>query len=115
MKMQEKLKMEGTLLAFASYKPKPGQEEALMELVNRHLPTLRELGLATDNQNYIAKSADGRIIEVFEWISANAVNAAHQHPAISDIWEKMTLVADFLPMNSLPEGSKPFVSFEMAK
>ncbi len=113
--MEKNLKMEGTILAFASYKPKQGKEEALMDLVKKHLPKLRELGLATDRHNYVAKSSDGRIVEVFEWTSGNAVNAAHQHPAISDIWEKMTLVADFLPMNSLPEGNEPFVSFEMIK
>jgi hypothetical protein len=101
--MERELKMEGTLLSFSSYKPKQGQEKALMDLVKRHLPKLRELGLATNSQNYVAKSSDGRIIEVFEWASANAINAAHQHPAISEIWEKMTIVADFLPMNSLPE------------
>jgi hypothetical protein len=111
--MEHKLKMEGTILSFSSYRPKEGQESALMELVKLHLPTLRELELATERNNYIAKSSDGRIIEVFEWASANAVNAAHQHPAVSAIWEKMTLIADFLPMNSLPEGNAPFVSFEM--
>lgn len=105
--------MTGTILAFASYKPKQGQEEALMELVNRHLPKLRELGLATDKNNYVAKSSDGRVIEVFEWASGKAVDAAHQHPAVSDIWEKMALVADFLPLNTLPEGNEPFVSFKM--
>jgi hypothetical protein len=113
--MEKKLKMEGTILSFSNYKPKQGQEAALMELVKMHLPKLRELGLATERHNYVAKSSDGRIVEVFEWASANAVNAAHQHPAISEIWEKMTLVADFLPMNSLPEGNAPFVSFEMIK
>ena len=113
--MHDKMKMEGTLLAFSNYKPKQGKEEALMELVKRHLPTLRELGLATDNHNYIAKSADGRIIEVFEWSSGQAVGAAHQHPAIADIWEKMALVADFLPLNSIPESQQPFMSFEIVE
>src|SRR5687768_1877614 len=109
--MEQKLKMQGTILSFSSYKAKQGQEATLVELVKIHLPKLRELGLATERHNYVAKSSDGRIIEVFEWASDNAVNAAHQHPAISDIWEKMTLIADFLPMNSLPEGSAPFASF----
>jgi hypothetical protein len=113
--MEKKSNLKGKLLAFASYKPKEGQEEALLNLVERHVSTLRELGLATDKENYIARSSDGRIIEVFEWASSSAVNAAHQHPAVSDIWEKMTLVADFLPMNTLPEGKQPFSSFEMLK
>src|SRR5215213_8710178 len=110
--MERKLNLRGKLLAFATYKAKPGKEDELMKLVQKHLPALRELGLATDKSNYIARSEDGRIIEVFEWSSPEAVAAAHQHPAVSDIWEKMTLVSDFLPMNTLPEGNQPFVSFE---
>src|SRR6187551_1509570 len=108
--MENKFKMEGSILAFSNYKPKPGKEEALMELVRKHLPVLRELGLATDAPSYIARSSDGRIVEVFEWASGQAVGAAHQHPAVSEIWEKMALVADFLPFNTLPEGNAPFLS-----
>ena len=113
--MERKMNMEGSILAFASYQPKEGQEAALMDLVNKHLPTLRELGLATNNHNNEARSADGRIIEVFEWTSGNAVNAAHQHPAIADIWEKMALVADFVPFNSIAELNQPFASFEQVQ
>jgi hypothetical protein len=113
--MEKKSNIEGKVLSFATYKPKPAQEEALMKLVERHLPKLRELGFATERENYIAKSQDGTIIEVFEWESMSAVNAAHQHPAISDIWEKMTLVADFLPINKLSEFNGPFADFKILK
>ena len=113
--MEKKSNIEGKVLAFAAYKPKPAQEEALMKLVERHLPKLRELGFATDRENYVAKSQDGTIIEVFEWASMNAVNAAHQHPEVSDIWEKMTLVAEFLPINKLAELNGPFADFKILK
>jgi quinol monooxygenase YgiN len=111
--MERKVNTNGTVLAFATYKPKEGQEEALMALVEKHLPVLRELQLATDRANYIARSKDGSIIEVFEWTSMDAINAAHQHPAVTDIWEKMTMIADFLPMSALPEANRPFPGFEM--
>ena len=111
--MADKSTIKGKVLAFATYKPKAGQEDALLELVAKHLPILRELGLATDKPSYTAKSSDGTIIEVFEWTSMDTVNAAHQHPAIADIWEKMTLIADFVPMSSLPESAKPFPGFEI--
>ena len=101
--MEKKPNIEGKVLSVATYKPKPGQEAALMELVERHLPKLRELELATGRESYIGQAQDGTIIEIFEWASMGAVNAAHRHPAVSDIWEKMTLVADFLPINQLPE------------
>ena len=35
--MEKKLKMEGPILSFSSYKPKQGQEVALMELVKSQL------------------------------------------------------------------------------
>lgn len=113
--MEKRSNIEGKVLSIATYKPKAAQEEALMKLVERHLPKLRELGFATDRENYIAQSGDGTIIEVFEWASMNAVNAAHQHPAVSDIWEKMTLVAEFLPINQLPELNGPFADFKILK
>jgi hypothetical protein len=105
--------LKGSVLAIATYKPKAGHEKELFELVKKHLPILRVLEFATDRSNYIAKSSDGTIIEVFEWTSVDAINAAHQHPAIADIWEKMTLIADFHPMTALPEGKKPFPGFEL--
>ena len=113
--MEKKLSIEGKVLSVAGYKPKEGKEQELMSLVEKHLPALRSLGLATDRQNYIAKSDDGTVIEVFEWTSANAITAAHQHPAISDIWERMTMVADFPPLKRLAEANEPFCSFEILK
>ncbi len=111
--MEKKVNTDGTVLAFATYKPKEGKEQELLDLVNKHLPALRELELATDRNNFIAKSKDGTIIEVFEWTSMNAINAAHVHPAIAAIWEKMTLIADFVPMSTLSEGQRPFAGFEL--
>jgi hypothetical protein len=111
--MEKKVDTEGTVMALATYKPKAGNEEALMKLVEKHLPTLRELGLASDKPSYLAKAKDGSIIEVFEWTTMEAIRAAHEHPAIADIWEKMTLIADFPPLNSLPEANRPFPGFEI--
>ncbi|HEY5919272.1 MAG TPA: hypothetical protein VIU13_17760 [Chryseolinea sp.] len=111
--MEKKVNTEGTVLAFATYKPKDGKEKELLELVKKHLPILHELELASKRGNYIAQSQDGTIIEVFEWTSLNAIHAAHQHPAVSDIWEKMTLIADFIPMSVLAEGQKPFAGFKI--
>jgi hypothetical protein len=45
----------------------------------------------------------------------NSVNAAHQHPAVSDIWEKMALVADFPAINTLTELNGPFADFKVLK
>jgi len=111
--MERKVDTDGTVLAVATYKPKPGNEEAFMQLVEKHLPALRELGLATDKGSYLAKAKDGTIIEVFEWVSMNAIRAAHQHPAISVIWEKMIMIGEFPPLAGLSETQRAFPGFEI--
>ncbi|CAM2007717.1 hypothetical protein [Acanthopleuribacter pedis] len=98
--------------AFAMYKPHPGQEETLMALVKKHLPTLREFGLVTDRDAYLARSQDGTFIEIFEWKSADSARAAHEHPGVAAIWEAMGAVADFPGMSALPEAAGPFPNFE---
>lgn len=109
--MDKNLKTDGKVLAFATYKPKEGKHEELMALVRNHLPILKQYGLASEKEGYLAIAQDGTIVEVFEWVSASATDAAHQHPAVLDIWEKMMLVADFVPMHSLQEGKRPFPGF----
>ncbi|MES2279761.1 MAG: hypothetical protein V4592_27260 [Bacteroidota bacterium] len=111
--MEKKVDTQGTVMAIAIYRAKPGNEDALMKLVEKHLPALRQLGLATNRESYMAKAKDGSILEVFEWASTNAISAAHQHPAISAIWEKMILIAEFPPLGGLPEVQRPFPGFEI--
>jgi hypothetical protein len=53
-----------------AYRPRPGKEQELLQLTREHLPILRSEGLATDRPSYVMKSADGTIVEVFEWKSA---------------------------------------------
>jgi hypothetical protein len=113
--VEKKVNIEGRVLSLAAYKPKAGQEESLRKLVEKHIPKLQELELATTRENYIAQAQDGTIVEVFEWASADAITAAHRHPAVSDIWEKMSLIADFLPINQLPELNGPFADFKILK
>src|SRR4029453_6220986 len=101
---------EGTL-AFAMYRPKAGKEQELQAIVDEHMPTLRQYGLVTDRPAIRARSADGTLIEIFEWASLEAVSAAHQHPAIAKIWERMGPIADFPSMKDLPEAGQPFPGF----
>ena len=68
-----------------AYRPHPGKEQELLQLTREHLPILRSQGLATDRPSYVMKSADGTIIEVFEWKSAEAIASAHQNP----VWQAM--------------------------
>ena len=50
-----------------AYKPKPGCEPALLSAVSRHLRVLMAEGLVTARPPLVMRSADGTIIEAFEW------------------------------------------------
>jgi hypothetical protein len=56
-------------ISVACYKPRPGCEEALLELVRNHLPPLRAQGLVTERTSIVMRTADGTIVEIFEWAS----------------------------------------------
>ena len=102
-------------LAFAMYKPKEGKEEELRILLKDHLPTLRQNQLIADTGSFFAKSTDGTFIEIFEWVSEEAKTAAHHHPAIREIWNKMMPICDFPAMKDLPEAAKSFPGFELVE
>jgi hypothetical protein len=47
-----------------------------------HLPRLKQEGLVTDRESILMEAADGTIVEVFEWISEEAIQNAHKNPAV---------------------------------
>jgi hypothetical protein len=104
--------MERPELVIAMYRPKSGKIAELESLVQKHFPVLRESGLTTDKDSFIGRSSDGTIIEIFEWVSLDAAQKAHDHPAVAKIWEEMGLVCDFGKLNQLPEAEQRFPHFE---
>jgi quinol monooxygenase YgiN len=64
--------------AVVAYRPKPGKERELLELVRNRVPTLRKEGLVTDRTPTIMRSRDGTILEVSEWKSRDAIDAAQR-------------------------------------
>lgn len=94
-----------------AYKPKPGQADNLKELMNTHLPRLKQAGLVRDKESYIMEAADGTIVEVFEWLSDEAVQQAHQNPAVLQMWSEYAEVCDYVQLNSLAEAGNLFASF----
>jgi uncharacterized glyoxalase superfamily protein PhnB len=95
----------------ASFRPKPGQEAALLAVVREHVPTLRRLGLATIRPTYAMKAADGTIVEVFEWMSAEAIERAHSHPAVLAMWERFAAACSYVSLTDLAEAAHPFAEF----
>lgn len=101
-------------IVIAMYRPKDGKLNELEALVHKHFPTLKEYGLTTDRDPYIGRSADGTILEIFEWISNEAAQKAHDHPAVAKIWEAMAVVCDFGKLDQLPEAMNRFPHFVKA-
>jgi quinol monooxygenase YgiN len=99
------------VIAVVAYRPKPGKEQELLELVRNRVPTLRNEGLVTDRVPSIMRSRDGTIVEVSEWKSKEAIDAAHRNPNVLAMWEKFFAVCECVPLNTLPEAADMFAGF----
>lgn len=98
-------------MVIVAYRPKPGQEQALLELTRHHVTALRRLGLATDRPALAMRSRDGVIVEIFEWHDG-AIQTAHAHPDVLAMWEHYAVVCDYVPLHELPESRDMFAQFE---
>jgi quinol monooxygenase YgiN len=103
--------MKGVVVIVA-YRPKPGKENELVDLVRNRVPTLRKENLVTDRVPTIMRSRDGTIIEVSEWKSQEAIEAAHKNPNVLAMWNKFFAICDCVPLNTLAEASELFAGFE---
>jgi len=99
-------------IVVACYKPRPGAEDALLELVRGHLPPLRAQGLVTDRLPIVMRCAEGTIVEVFEWVSQEAIALAHSNPVVLDLWKKFEAVCWYETPANLPEFKNMFSHFE---
>ena len=103
--------MKGVIVIVA-YRPKPGKEKQTLELVRNRVPTLRKEGLVTDRVPTIMRARDGTIIEVSEWKSHEAIEAAHKNPRVLAMWDKFFAVCDCVPLKTVPEAETMFAGFE---
>jgi quinol monooxygenase YgiN len=103
--------MNGVCVIVA-YRPKPGKAAELLELVRNRVPTLRKEGLVTNRTPTIMRARDGTIIEVSEWKSQEAIDAAHKNPNVLAMWNNFFAVCDGVPLNALPESAEMFAGFE---
>ena len=83
-----------------------------MALVHNHLPPLRAAGLVTPRESIVMRAADGTIIEVFEWISQEAIAKAHAHAAVLELWKKFEAVCTYEIPSNIVEFRNMFSHFE---
>jgi quinol monooxygenase YgiN len=95
-----------------AYRPKTGKEDDLLELVRSRVPTLRKEGFVSDRAPTIMRARDGTILEVSEWKSREAIDAAHKNPNVLAMWERFFALCDCVPLNTLAEAGEMFAGFE---
>jgi len=98
-------------IVIACYRPKEGKRDQLQRLMLDHVATLRSEGLVTDREPITMEAQDGTVVEVFEWASAEAIQAAHGHPAVLRMWEEYAKVCDYIPVAQVPEAAQMFAEF----
>ena len=103
--------MNGVIVIVA-YRPKSGKEKDLLELVRSRVPTLKKEKLVTDRVPTIMRARDGTIIEVSEWKSREAIDAAHKNPNVLAMWNKFFALCDCVPLKTLAEAEEMFAGFE---
>jgi hypothetical protein len=99
-------------IAVACYKPRPGREQDLLELVRNHQPPLLAEGLVTERKPIVMRCADGTIVEVFEWVSKEAVAGAHKNPAVLALWKQFEAVCWYETPTNIAEFQNMFSHFE---
>jgi hypothetical protein len=95
-----------------AYKPKPGKEAQLAAVVAKHLRVLGTEQLVTERPAYVMRGKDGTLVEVFEWLSAEAIQRAHTNPAVLELWAEFAAVCEYVPLATLPESQQMFAEFE---
>ena len=100
------------VMAVVAYKPRPGKEQALLDLTKEHVPILRAQGMATDRPAYAMRAKDGTIVEVFEWKSKEAINSAHSNAAVQALWKRYEEACEYTPLAKIKECNELFAEFE---
>lgn len=82
-----------SILIIVAYKPKPDKEEELEKLVMSHVDRLKSLILQL-RENLLLVAADGSLVEISEWKSKEAIDAAHEPPEARKMWSEFSEVCD---------------------
>jgi len=99
------------LVTMALYKPHEGKEKELHEILKTHVNTLEAENLITSSKPIRAQAADGTVIEIFEWKSEQAKDAAHESQVVMKIWNEIMEVAEIKSLSALDEANYPFPNF----
>ena len=100
-------------ISVAAFRPKPGKEEELRQVIADRLPLLRRLGFATDREAILMRSGDGVLIQVSEWSSDEAIAKAHETPEVLAMWDRFAACSEYVKLDSLAEVHEDFATFDL--
>ena len=102
-------------MVIAAFRPKPGKEADLLACARDHLPILRAEGLATARPSLALRAGDGSLLEIFEWVSQAAVEAAHANPRVLALWKRYESCCDYIALGDLAEAKSMFPHFDLVE
>lgn len=100
------------VIAIAIFRPKPGNTDELLGCLRDHMPLMRRLNFVTKREAIVMRAAGGEILEVFEWISPEAIDAAHEDPEVLALWKRYEACCEYITLSDLAEATKLFPGFE---
>lgn len=99
-------------VVIVAYRPRDGKEAETLDVIRDHVPILREEGLATKREPLVLRARDGAYLEIFEWASSEAIEAAHTNAAVQRLWERFGEACEYRTLASLQEAGDLFAEFE---
>ena len=102
-------------MVIACFRPKPDMNADLMACMRDHLSILRAQGLATSRPSVVLRAADGTLLEIFEWVSQAAIDAAHDNPAVLALWQRYEACCEYVTLGDLAEAKAMFPGFALVE
>ncbi len=106
----------GGKIVIAAYRAKPGNLQALLDIIKLKRRFMLAAGYYTSREPIMMNSSadNNLIIEVFEWAGMKAIEEAHANPEVHKIWDKMYEICEEVgsTLRSFPEAGVTFPLFE---
>ncbi|MEP6654874.1 MAG: hypothetical protein ABJA82_16035 [Myxococcales bacterium] len=99
--------MSQPVIAMCIYRVRSGREDAFLQLLRQHWPTLRDLGLASEEESTILRGEEeggSFFVELLPWRDDSAPGEAHKYPQVVSLWGPIEDLCE-------PRGGRPAVEF----
>lgn len=98
-------------IVIVGYKPLPGKERELIELMKTHWEILNNEKLVSQRKSIIMQAKEGTVIEVFGWKSKEDMERAHSNASVQRMWKEYAKVCEYVPISEIEETRHLFSEF----